>query len=263
MGAQSESAAQSAGERQQTDRQARAEHVLAGEPDPGSNAPVIELSDVHRGRSRLSDRSRLARAPRWKLVIKRILDIVVAAALLVVLSPIMAAAALAIRLTSRGPVLFSQERIGYRGEPFTMLKFRSMALDAEDRLAEVYELNEHHGPVFKVKDDPRITRVGKFLRRTSIDEMPQLLHVLTGEMSLVGPRPALPAEVEHYTPYIGQRLLAKPGLTCIWQVSGRSNLDFDTWVELDLDYIEQWTLRLDLQLLAETLPAVLSTRGAY
>lgn len=236
---------------------------LDEDPDRFIKAPVIALDDLHRGRSRLSDHSPLTNAPFWKLGVKRLTDIVGALALLIVLSPVMLAAAAAVRLTSRGPVLFRQDRVGKNGEHFSMLKFRSMRIDAEDRLADVFALNEQTGPVFKAKDDPRITRVGRILRRCSIDEMPQLFHVLSGSMSLVGPRPALPSEVEHYTPYAQQRLLAKPGLTCIWQVNGRSTIDFETWVEMDLDYIEQWSLRSDMKLLAETLPAVLSGDGAY
>lgn len=236
---------------------------LAEDLDRFTKAPVIALDDAHRGRSRLSDHSPLTNAPLWKLGVKRLTDIVGALALLIVLSPVMLAAAAAVRLTSRGPVLFRQDRVGKDGEHFSMLKFRSMRIDAEDRLADVFALNEQTGPVFKAKDDPRITQVGRILRRCSIDEMPQLFHVLSGSMSLVGPRPALPSEVEHYTPYAQQRLLAKPGLTCIWQVNGRSTIDFETWVEMDLDYIEQWSIRSDIKLLAETLPAVLSGDGAY
>ena len=197
------------------------------------------------------------------MVVKRLIDIAGSLILIAFLSPVMIAAALAVSLTSRGPVFFRQERIGRRGESFEMLKFRSMSLDAEERLAEVHTLNEQTGPIFKAQHDPRITRVGKFLRRMSIDELPQLFHVLSGGMSLVGPRPALPAEVEHYTPYTRQRLLAKPGLTCIWQVSGRSTVDFQTWVEMDLDYIERWSLSFDVRLLAATIPAVVSGDGAY
>lgn len=227
-----------------------------------TTARVVRLRDSDR-RARLKEYSPLITAPRWKLGLKRSIDVVVSVGLLTLLFPIMGLAAAAVWLSSPGPVLFRQERIGRNGTRFDMMKFRSMALGAEGRLGEVLDLNEQNGPVFKVRDDPRITRVGRLLRRTSIDEVPQLFHVLAGTMSLVGPRPALPREVEQYSMYTKQRLLAKPGLTCVWQVSGRSEIDFDTWVEMDLDYIEQWSLMFDVRLMMRTIPAVLSGTGAY
>lgn len=200
----------------------------------------------------------------WQLRFKRAIDIVGALVLAVVLSPVFLLTTLAVACTSRGPVLFRQQRVGRLGREFRILKFRSMYIDAEERKAELEALNYHNtGPIFKILDDPRITPVGKVIRKLSIDELPQLFHVLTGQMSLVGPRPPVPTEVAQYNPYQYGRLLAKPGITCIWQVSGRSELDFDTWVEMDLDYIANWNLWLDLKLLVKTIPAVLTGRGAY
>jgi lipopolysaccharide/colanic/teichoic acid biosynthesis glycosyltransferase len=160
-------------------------------------------------------------------------------------------------------VLFVQKRIGKDGRPFSMLKFRSMCRDAAERRAEHEALNLHKGPIFKAKDDPRVTRVGRFIRRLSIDELPQLLNVLIGHMSLVGPRPCLPEEFVRYDSRERQKILVKPGLTCIWQVSGRSDVAFDRWVDMDLHYISSWSFWLDLKLLFLTFPAVFSRRGAY
>lgn len=196
------------------------------------------------------------------LATKRILDIAGAVLLLLLSAPIMLLAAAAIRLTDGGPVLFSQERVGRFGRRFTMLKFRSMILDAEKGRADIAHLNEMDGPVFKATRDPRITRVGRWLRRLSIDELPQLVNVLRGEMSLVGPRPPLPDEVTSYQRWQRRRLSVRPGLTCIWQVSGRNQLDFDTWIRLDLEYIDNWSLLLDIKLLLQTVPAVLTGYGA-
>ena len=196
-------------------------------------------------------------------VIKRVIDIVLAAIGLLVFSPIMLIVVIAIKLEDfKGSVLFSQERVGKLGEIFKMYKFRSMYVDAEQRLQELQHLNEQTGPVFKIKDDPRITKVGKFIRKTSLDELPQLVNVLRGEMSIVGPRPALPREVKQYNAYQKQRLLIKPGLTCIWQVSGRNNIGFDEWVELDLEYIKNQSLGLDIKLILQTIPALLGDYNA-
>jgi exopolysaccharide biosynthesis polyprenyl glycosylphosphotransferase len=200
----------------------------------------------------------------WELRLKRVIDIIGALLGLLILSPMLVITALAVACTSTGPVFFRQERIGHLGKTFSFLKFRSMYVDAEERKAEYEDLNEHSsGPIFKIRNDPRMTPVGRVIRKLSIDELPQLFHVLSGKMSLVGPRPPLPAEVAKYRPHEYARLLAKPGLTCIWQVSGRSDLDFETWVEMDISYIRHWSLWLDLKLLFKTLPAVLSGRGAY
>ena len=171
--------------------------------------------------------------------------------------------ALAIKLTSAGPILFHQPRVGRGGRLFSSLKFRSMYLDAEDRLEEVKHLNEQDGPIFKIRRDPRITSIGRLLRRTSLDELPQLFNVLLGDMSLVGPRPALMPEVLGYEPWQLRRITVKPGLTGLWQVSGRSDLPFETMMRLDADYIGRWSIWLDIWLLVRTIPAVISGRGAY
>jgi exopolysaccharide biosynthesis polyprenyl glycosylphosphotransferase len=208
--------------------------------------------------------NRFDAAPRWQLAVKRLIDIVGASVILVLVSPLMALTAIAVGVTSRGPVFFAQERVGYMGKRFTLLKFRSMVRDAEIRKWEIVHHNHHKsGPVFKVRNDPRMTPIGRLIRRFSIDELPQLFHVLEGKMSLVGPRPPLPVEVATYGPREFRRLTAKPGITCIWQVNGRSELDFETWVDMDIEYIENWSLWLDLKLLARTVPAVLSGEGAY
>lgn len=195
--------------------------------------------------------------------VKRFTDIVFSLMGLFILSPIMLIVIIAIKLEDlKGPVFFSQERVGYLGKKFRMYKFRSMYVDAEKRLNELQHLNEQSGPVFKMKNDPRITKVGKFIRKTSLDELPQLLNVLKGEMSIVGPRPALPSEVNQYNDYQKQRLLVKPGITCIWQVSGRNNIGFNEWIELDLEYIKNQSFILDLKLILKTIPALLGDRNA-
>jgi exopolysaccharide biosynthesis polyprenyl glycosylphosphotransferase len=196
-------------------------------------------------------------------LIKRGLDVVGAVVCLTAGTPLLALIAAAIRLDSPGPVLFSQTRIGAKGHPFEIYKFRSMRVGAEAELEQVRELNQADGPLFKVHDDPRLTRVGRWLRRLSLDELPQLWNVLRGEMSLVGPRPPIPAEVEEYMEWHKKRLQARPGMTGLWQVSGRSNLSFDEMVLLDIYYIENWSLWLDLKILLRTIPQVLLGRGAY
>jgi exopolysaccharide biosynthesis polyprenyl glycosylphosphotransferase len=208
-------------------------------------------------------RGGLLEAARWQLAVKRGMDIVMSGLALVVLTPLLLAVAILVGTTSRGPIFYVQERVGRGGKPFRMLKFRSMYRDAHDRRFEHVEQNMHQGPIFKIRDDPRITPVGRAIRRLSIDELPQFFNVLMGRMSLVGPRPPLPEEFLDYTDRERQRLLVKPGVTCIWQVSGRSDIDFKTWIDMDLEYIETWSVRLDLKLLAKTVPAVLSGRGAY
>ena len=199
----------------------------------------------------------------WQLAVKRALDIVMSTLAIVVLTPLLLAVALLVIVTSPGPVFYVQERVGRGGQPFRMVKFRSMYRNAHDRREEHVGQNMHQGPIFKIRDDPRITPVGRAIRRLSIDELPQFFNVLMGHMSLVGPRPALPEEFLDYTERERERLLVKPGVTCIWQVSGRSDIDFQTWVDMDLDYIETWSLLLDLKLLVRTVPAVLTGRGAY
>jgi len=223
--------------------------------------PLVDLRLVE-AEETLERRGLLAAAG-WQRITKRWIDVFGSLFLVVLLSPVLFATAVAIKVTSRGPILYTHERIGRDGEPFRMFKFRSMRLGAHDDRDGVLHLNEAGGPVFKIKDDPRLTRVGRVIRRLSIDELPQLLNVLRGDMSLVGPRPPLPEEYATYGPRERQRLQVTPGLTCIWQVSGRSDVDFDRWVEMDLEYIEDWTIRLDLKLLLLTIPAVVSGRGAY
>ncbi len=197
------------------------------------------------------------------LIIKRLIDILGALIGIILASPIMLIVAICIKIEDpNGPVFFSQVRNGVYPSTFKMYKFRSMYKDAEERLEEIQHLNEQTGPAFKIKDDPRITKVGRFIRKTSLDELPQLFNVLKGDMSLVGPRPAIPREVEKYTPYQKQRLFVKPGLTCIWQVSGRNNIEFDEWVELDIKYIKERNLWLDLKLILMTIPALLGDENA-
>jgi lipopolysaccharide/colanic/teichoic acid biosynthesis glycosyltransferase len=211
----------------------------------------------------VAPRQGLLNAELWQIAVKRLMDIVLSALAIVVLTPVLVAVALLIMLTSRGPVFYVQERVGRGGGPFRMLKFRSMYRDAHEHRHEHSGQNIHQGPIFKIRDDPRITPVGRAMRRLSIDEFPQFFNVLMGSMSLVGPRPALPDEFLDYNERERERLLAKPGVTCIWQVSGRSDVDFDTWIDMDLQYIEEWSLRTDLKLLFKTVPAVLTGRGAY
>ena len=195
---------------------------------------------------------------------KRALDMVAGALGLALLLPLLPLLALVIRIDSAGPGLFSQTRVGKGGGEFRCWKLRSMYIDAEARKAELEQHNEMSGGViFKMKRDPRITRVGRFIRKASIDELPQLWNVLTGDMSLVGPRPAVPAEVAQYTPHERGRLAVKPGITCLWQISGRSDLSFEQQVNLDVQYARERSLLLDLEILLRTVPAVLMARGAY
>ena len=195
--------------------------------------------------------------------VKRLLDLIGASVILLLASPIMIATAIAVRFTSQGPVLFIQHRYGKNRKRFPMFKFRSMVSDAEKRQADLETLNEAQGPVFKLKRDPRVTRVGAFIRKTSIDELPQLFNVLRGEMSLVGPRPLPHRDVSKFEePWLLRRFSVRPGLTCIWQVNGRSNTSFDDWMRQDLAYIDQWSISLDLHILFRTVPAVLKGSGA-
>ncbi len=196
-----------------------------------------------------------------ELMVKTALDYLGAAAGLVILSPLFALTALLIRLDTPGPVFYRQERSGVNGRRFTLYKFRTMVNDADSMIRDLEKQNEMDGPVFKVTKDPRITGVGRVLRKWSIDELPQLINVLKGEMSLVGPRPPLPAEVEQYEPWQRRRLSMKPGMTCIWQVNGRNAVDFERWMKMDLEYIDTWSLLLDFKLLAMTVRAVVSGTG--
>jgi exopolysaccharide biosynthesis polyprenyl glycosylphosphotransferase len=197
------------------------------------------------------------------LFAKRVLDITICVGTLIVLSPLLLLLAIAIKLESPGPVLFKQLRVGKGQKPFYCLKFRSMTADAESRKDEIAHLNEVDGPVFKIRNDPRVTRVGRFIRKFSLDEFPQLFNVLKGEMTLVGPRPPIPREVEDYEDWMLRRLDVVPGLTCIWQISGRSNISFEQWMRMDLAYIDSCSIAKDLSILLRTIPAVLFGRGAY
>ena len=230
-------------------------------------ARIGRLGGWHRARSQLK-RAIFNAAVAGTLLVKRLLDIVASIFLLIALLPFFALVALLIRLDSSGPILFSQVRVGRWGKTFAIWKFRSMYTDAEERKAALEKeqvVYAHHAQAqrFKMKKDPRITRVGRFIRKGSIDELPQLWNVLRGDMSLVGPRPPVPREVAKYTLADRRRLEVIPGITYIWQVSGRSDIPFDQQVELDVDYIESHSLRMDLHLLLKTIPAVFMGKGAY
>ncbi|MFN7950476.1 MAG: sugar transferase [bacterium] len=199
----------------------------------------------------------------WQLLVKRAIDVVVASVALVVTSPLALLAAAAIRLTSPGPVFFRQVRYGLNKRRFTLLKFRTMVVDAEHRRGELEALNEMDGPVFKIRNDPRVTKVGRVLRATSVDELPQLVNVLLGHMSLVGPRPPIPSEVDAYQPWQRRRLSMKPGITGPWQVSGRNQVDFERWMHMDMEYVDNWSLLKDLEILLKTVPAIVRGTGAW
>ncbi len=201
-------------------------------------------------------------AKEWQLFIKRAMDIVLSLIFLILTSPIYLFTVIAIKLTSKGPIFFSQVRCGLNGRKFSLYKFRSMIVGAEMKKKMVEKMNEMDGPVFKVKHDPRITRVGRIIRKLSIDELPQFFNVLKGDMSIVGPRPPLPVEVELYELWQRRRLSFKPGITCVWQVSGRNNVNFERWMEMDLEYIDSWSLWLDVKILTKTFLVVLTGYGA-
>jgi len=198
----------------------------------------------------------------WQLLLKRIFDIIISLGGIILLLPIFAAIILVIKFLSPGPAIFTQVRSGLNGRRFVMYKFRTMFEGAENKRQELRAFNEMNGPVFKMKNDPRVTRFGAFLRRTSLDELPQLFNVLKGEMSIVGPRPPIPEEVEKYQVWQRRRLSMKPGLTCLWQVNGRNNVDFEKWMNMDLEYIDTWSLDLDFKILLKTIPSVLFSVGA-
>jgi exopolysaccharide biosynthesis polyprenyl glycosylphosphotransferase len=197
------------------------------------------------------------------LLIKRVMDVVLSSAAIIALSPIFISIAAAIKMTSRGPVFFIQERVGLHKRHFKLYKFRTMIQDAEEKIRELEEQNEMDGPVFKIKDDPRITRVGKFLRKTSMDELPQLFNVLKGDMSLVGPRPLPIRDYNGFSKdWHRRRFSVKPGITCYWQTSGRNDISFERWMELDMKYIDEWSLLLDAKILLKTFPVVIKGYGA-
>lgn len=194
---------------------------------------------------------------------KRIFDLALGLLILLLLVPIIPLIAIMIKLDTPGPVFFRQERVGKNGRVFRFYKFRSMHREAERRRREVESLNEQEGPIFKARSDPRVTVVGRFLRRSSLDEIPQIFNVLRGEMSIVGPRPHLPAEVERYQPWHRKRLEVMPGITCLWQISGRSHVSFNEWMRLDIEYLRLRSLRTDLVIFLKTVPAVIARKGAY
>ncbi len=199
----------------------------------------------------------------WHLFIKRLFDFVLSGIALIILAPIFVIIAIVIKVTSEGPVFFKQERCSLYGRKFIFYKFRTMVVDAESQLKDILRFNEMNGPVFKMTEDPRITKAGKWLRKFSIDELPQLWNVVKGDMSLVGPRPPIPAEVENYNNWQRRRLSMRPGITCLWQISGRSEIaDFSEWMKLDLEYIDNWSLWLDFKILLKTVPVVLFGVGA-
>ena len=196
-------------------------------------------------------------------ICKRIIDIIGAGLGLILLSPIIAIVACAVKVTSKGPIFFSQKRVGKNGELFEMYKFRSMVVNAEELKENLEDQNEMSGPMFKIKDDPRITKVGKFIRKTSIDELPQLWNVLKGDMSLVGPRPSLPKEVEQFDNWMFKRLSVRPGLTCYWQVSGRNNIDFEDWMKLDCRYVDERNFWIDIKLIFKTVFVLFGDKNAH
>jgi lipopolysaccharide/colanic/teichoic acid biosynthesis glycosyltransferase len=195
------------------------------------------------------------------LVAKRVFDVAIATVGLILLSPVLAVIAIWVRIGDGSPAVFRQTRVGLQGRPFEMIKFRTMEIDAEARLADVEGLNEINGPAFKLTDDPRVSQTGRFLRRFSLDELPQLWNVLRGEMSIVGPRPPLPSEVVNYDIWHRRRLTMKPGMTGLWQVAARREAEFDRWVRMDLEYIDRWSLWLDVKIILRTIPAVLTQQG--
>ena len=195
-------------------------------------------------------------------VIKRLIDVVCSFMGVIVLSPLFIIIAIIIKTNSKGPVFFSQKRVGKNGKEFDMYKFRSMVVNAEELKEKLAAKNEMSGPMFKMKDDPRVTKVGKFIRKTSIDELPQLWNVLKGDMSLVGPRPSLPKEVAQFESWMYKRLEVKPGLTCYWQVSGRNNIDFEDWMKLDIRYVEERSLFVDIKLILKTIFVLFGDKNA-
>ena len=194
---------------------------------------------------------------------KRSIDVICSIIGLISLSPIFLIVSILIRFESKGEIIFKQKRVGLNGEEFEIYKFRSMVANAEELKEKLAEENEMSGPMFKMKDDPRITKVGKFIRKTSIDELPQLINVVKGEMSLVGPRPSLPKEVAEFEEWMNERLLVKPGLTCYWQVSGRNNIDFEDWMKLDIKYVRERNFWLDIKLILKTILVLFGDENAH
>ncbi len=245
------------------------EAILACEEVGISTSIALDLYNLHIARTRQTDFNGFPllefetfHAKEWQLFIKRLMDIFVALTALLLFSPLILLVSILIKLTSKGPIFFKQTRIGLNGRKFTLYKFRSMVIDAEAKKKELMAKNEMDGPVFKIRRDPRITRLGHILRKTSIDELPQFFNVLIGNMSVVGPRPPLVSEVEDYKVWQRRRLSLKPGITCIWQVSGRNKIGFDQWMKMDLEYIDNWSLWLDIKILVRTLFVVMVGYGA-
>ncbi len=245
------------------------EAILECEKVGVSTSIALDLYNLHIAKARQTDFNgfpllefKTFYAKEWQLFIKRLLDILISVIALVFFSPLMVVVALLIRLTSKGPILFRQTRIGLNGRKFTLYKFRSMVANAEAMKEVLHKQNEMDGPVFKIKHDPRITPIGYVIRKTSIDELPQFFNVLKGDMSIVGPRPPLISEVEHYEVWQRRRLSLKPGITCIWQVSGRNKIGFEEWMRMDLEYIDKWSLGLDLKLILRTFWVVITGYGA-
>lgn len=196
-------------------------------------------------------------------VVKRLIDVVCSFLGVLLLSPLFIIIAIIIKTTSKGPVFFSQKRVGKNGKEFDMYKFRSMVVNAEELKEKLEAQNEMSGPMFKIKDDPRVTKIGKFIRKTSIDELPQLWNVLKGDMSLVGPRPSLPKEVAQFDKWMNKRLEVKPGLTCYWQVSGRNNIDFEDWMKLDIKYVDERSTWIDIKLIFKTIGVLFGDKNAH
>ena len=228
-------------------------HLQAKEPQ--SIARTLAEADVGGG-FRINE-------PTFYPATKRVFDLVIGAFILVLLLPIVPVIALMIKLDSRGPVLYKQDRVGKDGRIFKFYKFRSMHHDADARVGELKARNEQDGPIFKIRSDPRVTSVGRFLRRSSLDEIPQVFNVIKGDMSIVGPRPPLPAEVAQYQPWHRRRLEVKPGITCLWQISGRSHIGFNEWMRLDMEYLKTRSFLTDLLIFLKTIPAVIARKGAY
>ena len=239
--------------------------IAANEVAEEAPAKKFQVSPERLSRRALVDRENMKLVrdgkPLYYKVVKRVADIVLSSSALVVLSPVMLGAVIAIMIEDGRPVIYAAPREGLDGKPFKMYKFRSMYRDAESKLKDLLKQNEQTGPAFKIENDPRITKVGDFIRKTSIDELPQLVNIIKGEMSIVGPRAI--QRTKEFTPHEEQRLLVKPGLTCYWQVMGRSRIDWEDWVELDLDYIQDMSILTDVKIVARTFGAVLRGDGSY
>lgn len=234
------------------------EHISEDAKDEIAASIVLDNSSIQ-----LESNFEDSNISKWYLILKRFIDIVGAIVGIIVLSPILIIVAILIKIEdSKGSIFFSQKRVGQNGKEFKIYKFRSMVHNAEELKENLLKQNERSGPMFKMKNDPRVTKVGKFIRKTSLDELPQLINVLKGEMSLVGPRPSLPKEVEQFKPWMLKRLSVKPGLTCYWQVYGRNNIGFEDWMNLDIKYVEERSLIIDIKLIFKTVFVLLGDKSA-